>query len=244
MTTLFVSDLHLDPARPAITDLFLGFLRGEAARAQALYILGDLFEAWVGDDDPSETGAYVAARIREVADAGVPVFFIRGNRDFLVGDAFARRAGMRILPDPAIVTLYSKPAILMHGDLLCTDDTAYQAFRAQTRDPEWQRRFLAQPLEARLAFANQARQASMARQRELKSDRAAFETITDVTPATVETCLARYGVSTLIHGHTHRPAEHALTVDGRPCRRIVLGDWYEQGSVLRVDASGMRLERL
>ncbi|MFO7340021.1 MAG: UDP-2,3-diacylglucosamine diphosphatase [Lysobacteraceae bacterium] len=244
MTTLFVSDLHLDPARPAITDLFLGFLRGEAARAQALYILGDLFESWVGDDDPSEAGVAVAAALRGLAASGVPVYFMRGNRDFLVGPAWAARAGLRILPDPAVVSLQGEPVLLMHGDLLCTDDTAYQAFRAQTRDPEWQRRFLAQPLEARLAFANQARQASMARQRELKSDRAAFETITDVTPATVETCLARYGVSTLIHGHTHRPAEHALTVDGRPCRRIVLGDWYEQGSVLRVDASGMRLERL
>ncbi|KAF1686785.1 UDP-2,3-diacylglucosamine diphosphatase [Pseudoxanthomonas taiwanensis] len=244
MTTLFVSDLHLDPARPAITDLFLGFLRGEAARAQALYILGDLFESWVGDDDPSEAGVAVAAALRGLAASGVPVYFMRGNRDFLVGPAWAARAGLRILPDPAVVSLQGEPVLLMHGDLLCTDDTAYQAFRAQTRDPEWQRRFLAQPLEARLAFANQARQASMARQRELKSDRAAFETITDVTPATVETCLARYGVSTLIHGHTHRPAEHLLTVDGRPCRRIVLGDWYEQGSVLRVDASGMRLERL
>lgn len=244
MTTLFVSDLHLDPARPAITDLFLGFLRGEAARAQALYILGDLFESWVGDDDPSEAGVAVAAALRGLAASGVPVYFMRGNRDFLVGPAWAARAGLRILPDPAVVSLQGEPVLLMHGDLLCTDDTAYQAFRAQTRDPEWQRRFLAQPLEARLAFANHARQASMARQRELKSDRAAFETITDVTPATVETCLARYGVSTLIHGHTHRPAEHALTVDGRPCRRIVLGDWYEQGSVLRVDASGMRLERL
>jgi UDP-2,3-diacylglucosamine hydrolase len=244
MTTLFVSDLHLDPARPAITDLFLGFLRGEAARAQALYILGDLFESWVGDDDPSEAGVAVAAALRGLAASGVPVYFMRGNRDFLIGPAWAARAGLRILPDPAVVSLQGEPVLLMHGDLLCTDDTAYQAFRAQTRDPEWQRRFLAQPLEARLAFANQARQASMARQRELKSDRAAFETITDVTPATVETCLARYGVSTLIHGHTHRPAEHALTVDGRPCRRIVLGDWYEQGSVLRVDASGMRLERL
>lgn len=244
MTTLFVSDLHLDPARPAITDLFLGFLRSEAARAQALYILGDLFESWVGDDDPSEAGVAVAAALRGLAASGVPVYFMRGNRDFLVGPAWAARAGLRILPDPAVVSLQGEPVLLMHGDLLCTDDTAYQAFRAQTRDPEWQRRFLAQPLEARLAFANQARQASMARQRELKSDRAAFETITDVTPATVETCLARYGVSTLIHGHTHRPAEHLLTVDGRPCRRIVLGDWYEQGSVLRVDASGMRLERL
>ena len=245
MSTLFVSDLHLDPVRPEITSLFLRFLREEAAGADALYILGDLFEAWVGDDDPSEAGAEVAAGLRALADAGVPLYFMHGNRDFLVGADYARRAGMRILPDPAVVPLYGQPVLLMHGDLLCSDDTAYQAFRAQTRDPQWQQRFLAQPLEARLAFAAQARQASMARQREmLQGDRGTFETVTDVTPATVEATLARFGVDTLIHGHTHRPAVHELQVGARACRRIVLGDWYEQGSVLRVDAHGLHLETL
>ncbi|KAF1721026.1 UDP-2,3-diacylglucosamine diphosphatase [Pseudoxanthomonas wuyuanensis] len=245
MTTLFISDLHLDAERPAITELFGAFMHREARQAEALYILGDLFEAWVGDDDPSETGAYVADRIREVADAGVPVYFIRGNRDFLVGDAFARRAGMRILPDPAVIVLYGCPLLLMHGDLLCSDDTAYQAFRAQTRNPQWQQQFLAQPLAARLAFAAQARAASLARQQGMiRSDRAQFETVTDVTPATVESTLARYGIETLIHGHTHRPALHTLQAAGRECRRIVLGDWYEQGSVLRADADGYRLQAL
>ena len=245
MSTLFVSDLHLDPVRPEITSLFLRFLREEAAGADALYILGDLFEAWVGDDDPSEAGAEVAAGLRALADAGVPLYFMHGNRDFLVGADYARRAGMRILPDPAVAPLYGQPVLLMHGDLLCSDDTAYQAFRAQTRDPQWQQRFLAQPLEARLAFAAQARQASMARQREmLQGDRGTFETVTDVTPATVEATLARFGVDTLIHGHTHRPAIHELQVGARACRRIVLGDWYEQGSVLRVDAHGLHLETL
>lgn len=245
MTMLFISDLHLDAERPAITELFGTFMRREAPQADALYILGDLFEAWVGDDDPSDTGAYVAARIREVADGGVPVFFIRGNRDFLLGDAFARRAGLRILPDPAVAMLYGKPVLLMHGDLLCTGDTAYQAFRAQTRDPAWQAQFLAQPLAARLAFAAQARAASQAHQGGMKQDdRATFETLTDVTPATVEATMARFGIDTLIHGHTHRPAIHDLRVDGRACRRIVLGDWYEQGSVLRVDADGMELDAL
>lgn len=245
MTTLFISDLHLDAERPAVTELFGAFMQRQAMAADALYILGDLFEAWVGDDDPSETGAYVAARIREVADAGVPVFFIRGNRDFLLGETFARRAGMRILPDPAVVMLYGKPAILMHGDLLCTSDTAYQAFRAQTRQPAWQAQFLAQPLAARLAFAAQARAASAAHQGGLKrDDKAQFETLTDVAPETVDATLARFGIDTLIHGHTHRPAIHDLTIDGRTCRRIVLGDWYEQGSVLRVEPDGMALERL
>ena len=245
MTTLFISDLHLDMERPAVTELFGAFMQREVRTADALYILGDLFEAWVGDDDPADTGAYVAARIREVADAGVPVFFIRGNRDFLLGDAFALRAGMRLLPDPAVVTLYGKPALLMHGDLLCTGDTAYQAFRAQTRNPAWQAQFLSQPLAARLAFAAQARAASAAHQGGMKqNDKVQFETLTDVTPAAVDATLAQFGIDTLIHGHTHRPAIHALTVDGRACRRIVLGDWYEQGSVLRVEADGMALDSL
>jgi len=245
MTTLLISDLHLDPARPAVTALFLRFLREEALAAGALYVLGDLFEAWIGDDDPSEAATEVAAGLRTVADAGVPVYFIRGNRDFLVGTGYARRAGMRILPDPAVVSLYGEPVLLMHGDLLCSDDTAYQAFRAQTRDPAWQQRFLAQPLAARMAFAEQARQASMARQKEMiAEDRGAFETVTDVTPATVEATLARFGVATLIHGHTHRPAIHELQAGGRACRRIVLGDWYEQGSVLRITPGRCDLQTL
>ena len=239
MATLFISDLHLDAERPAITELFGRFIDDEARNAEALYILGDLFEAWVGDDDPSEAGAYVAAKLRGLVDAGVPVRFMRGNRDFLLGDAYARRAGIEILNDPAVIPLQGKPVLLMHGDTLCSDDVAYQQFRAQTRDPGWQRQFLAQPLEARLAFAQQARAASQAHQSGLKA-RGATDAITDVTPATVEAAFARYGVDTMIHGHTHRPAMHAH-VGGR---RIVLGDWYEQGSVLRVDENGAMLESL
>ncbi|MFC0677314.1 UDP-2,3-diacylglucosamine diphosphatase [Lysobacter korlensis] len=241
MTTLFISDLHLDAERPQVTDLFLRFLRDEARSADALYILGDLFEAWVGDDDPSETGARVANGLRALADAGVPVFFMRGNRDFLLGAEFARRARMTLLPDPAVVVVEGRPLLLMHGDTLCTGDSAYQAFRTQTRDPQWQARFLAQPLEARLAFAAQARAASRAHQAGLQ-DR--MGSITDVAPDAVQATLARFGIDTLIHGHTHRPAIHELTVDGRECRRIVLGDWYEQGSVLRIDARGAALAAL
>ncbi len=250
MTTLFISDLHLDPERPEVTRLFGDFIDGEARQAEALYILGDLFEAWVGDDDPSDTGAFVIAKLRGLADAGVPVFFQHGNRDFLVGKAFARRAGVRLLPEHAVVPLYGEPVLLMHGDTLCTDDLAYQAFRAQTRHHDWQARFLAQPLAARLAFAAQARAASRERQQALKSDdHAQFETITDVSPTTVHETLARYGVSTLIHGHTHRPAIHDLDVNGRVCRRIVLGDWFTRGtaargSVLRVDAQEAVLSAL
>jgi len=243
MTTLFISDLHLDAERPQITALFGRFLEDQARGAEALYILGDLFEAWVGDDDPSDTGAFVASRLRALSDAGTPVYFIRGNRDFLLGDEFARRAGMAILPDPVVVMLHGNPTLLMHGDLLCTDDVAYQAFRAQTRSPQWQAGFLAQPLAARLAFARQARAASQAHQGGLQAQ-GTMETITDVSASTVTATLARFGVDTLIHGHTHRPAVHEIAVGGRRCRRIVLGDWYEQGSVLRVDADGARLQRL
>lgn len=243
MATLFISDLHLDPERPDMTRLFAEFLDGEARDAAGLYILGDLFEAWVGDDDPSETGAFVAGRLRALADRGVPIHFQRGNRDFLLGRDYATRAGFTILPDPAVILLDGRPVLLGHGDLLCTGDTAYQQFRAQTREPAWQAAFLSQPLAARLAFAAQARQASMARQGELKQA-GTMESITDVAPATVEEMFARYGVDTMIHGHTHRPAIHALAIGDRPCRRIVLGDWYTQGSVLRVAEGRYDLQAL
>ena len=239
MTTLFISDLHLDAERPAITGLFGRFIDEEARGADALYILGDLFEAWVGDDDPSDTGAFVASKLSGLRNTGVPVYFMRGNRDFLLRDDYARRAGMTILPDPAVVVLHGKPTLLMHGDLLCTDDRAYQQFRAQTRDPAWQAQFLAQPLASRIAFAQQARAASKAHQSGLQ-DAGLMEAITDVAPATVAATFARYGIDTVIHGHTHRPAVH--TDEGG--RRIVLGDWYDQGSVLRADADGMQLSAL
>lgn len=238
MTTLFVSDLHLDASRPGITRLFLDFLAGEARQAQALYVLGDLFEAWVGDDEPGEPGASVCAALKALADSGVPVFLMRGNRDFLFGPGIAARCGATLLPDPCVVDLHGRPTLLMHGDLLCSDDTAYQAFRRQVRDPDWQAQFLAQPLQARQAFAAKARAASREHQQGVS------ETITDVTPATVEAVMARHGVDRLVHGHTHRPAVHSLLVDDRPAARIVLGDWYEQGSVLRVDADGAVLSAL
>ena len=243
MTTLFISDLHLDVERPRITELFVRFLRDEAARAEALYILGDLFEAWVGDDDPSPTGERVATELRSLRDTGVPVYFMRGNRDFLLGRDYARRAGMTILPDPAVILLHGETVLLMHGDLLCSDDVAYQAFRAQTRNPQWQAQFLSQPLAARLAFAQSARAASQAHQAGLQQQ-GALESITDVSPQAVEATLRRFGIDTLIHGHTHRPGTHSLDIDGSACRRIVLGDWYEQGSVLRAEAGVAQLSTL
>ncbi len=243
MTTLFISDLHLDAERPHITELFGRFLHEEARGADALYILGDLFEAWVGDDDPSETGAFVADALRRVSAAGTPVWFIHGNRDFLLGRDYATRAGMALLAEPSVVMLHGRPALLSHGDTLCTGDLAYQQFRAQTHDPAWQAGFLAQPLQARLAFARQAREASRAHQSGL-ADQGTMETTTDVAPEAVEATFALYGVDLMIHGHTHRPAVHELAVEGRGRQRIVLGDWYEQGSVLRVDRGGAKLEAL
>lgn len=237
MTTLFIADLHLDPERPEITRLFGDFLDAEAGQADALYILGDLFESWVGDDDPSEAGAFVAAKLAALASGGVPVFFMHGNRDFMLGRDYAAKAGMRLLPDPTVIELYGKPVLLMHGDLLCTDDVEYQKVRAQVRNPDWRAHMLSQPLQARLAFAQQARAASLARQGEMKHA-GTMESITDASPAAVEETLRRFGIDTLIHGHTHRPAIHELDIDGRAHRRIVLGDWYEQGSVLRAHADG------
>lgn len=237
MTTLFISDLHLDPARPQITDLFVAFLQGEARSADALYILGDLFESWVGDDDPSQAGATVAQSLLALTHAGVPVSFMHGNRDFLVGSDYARRAGMSLLADPVVVQVHGRPVLLTHGDLLCTGDVEYQAIRRQTRDPHWQAQMLGQPLAARLAFAQHARNASQARASALR-EAGTMETVTDVAPATVAEWFTLYGVDTMIHGHTHRPAIHTLDVDGRACRRIVLGDWFEQGSVLRAHADG------
>ena len=239
MTTLFISDLHLDAERPRITQLFGHFIDTKARTADALYILGDLFEAWVGDDDPSEAGGFVADKLRTLGSSGVPVYFIHGNRDFLLGDAYARRAGMTILPDPAIAMLHGKPVMLTHGDTLCTDDVEYQKFRARTRDPAWRTQFLAQPRAARLAFAQQARAASRAHQSGLQS-LGTMEVITDVSPSTVDATFARYGIETIIHGHTHRPAMHAHAGG----RRIVLGDWYEQGSVLSADDNGFGLHAL
>ncbi len=237
MATLFISDLHLDAERPGITALFLDFLRDEGSRADALYVLGDFFEAWVGDDDDSALVQEVAEALKDVARAGVPTFFMHGNRDFLLGRDYARRAGMRLLPDPSVISLYGRPVLLMHGDSLCTSDLAYQAFRAQTRDRAWQQAFLSQPLAARRAFAQQARAASQAHQSSLKN-KGGMDALTDVTPADVEVTFARYGVDTMIHGHTHRPATHVLDVEGTRRTRIVLGDWYEQGSVLRAWPDG------
>ncbi len=235
MTTLFISDLHLDDERPFITELFEQFLRGEAREAQALYILGDLFESWIGDDDDAPLAQRVQDALAELSRSGVTTYFMAGNRDFLAGPRFAQRSGVTLLDDPACVDLAGVPTLLMHGDTLCTDDLAYQKFRAQVRDPAWQQAFLAQPLEQRRAFAAQARAQSRLH------TGSAMAQIMDVTDAAVHDALRTGGAQRLIHGHTHRPARHHVELGDRVAERVVLGDWYEQGSVLRVDGSVIEL---
>ena len=235
MTTLFISDLHLDASRPQITRLFLEFLENDAAKARALYILGDLFEAWIGDDASDEVGDRVAEGLARLYAREVPCFYIHGNRDFLLGDGYARRARMTLLPDPSIVEIEGERVLLMHGDTLCVDDEPYQAFRRETRDPAWQRAFLARPLAERERFAAQARAESR------RYTRAVADAITDVNSDAVADALRRHGTRTLIHGHTHRPAIHRIAYAQEPSQRIVLGDWYEQGSVLEGDSGSFAL---
>lgn len=238
MTTLFISDLHLEGDRPEIGQQFVEFLDGEARTADALYILGDLFESWVGDDDPNPHYANMKAAIRALSDTGVPVYFMHGNRDFMIGGRFAAETGVTILPDPSPLTLHGKRVLLSHGDALCTDDAEYQQVRQMTRDPEWQAMMRARPLAERLAFAADARAKSQQRNATLA------EEIMDVNQQAVEATVAAHGVDILLHGHTHRPAIHTFEVDGREYKRIVLGDWYEQGSVLRWDENGYSLDEM
>lgn len=238
MTALFISDLHLDAERPAATELFIEFLRTEAVEASALYILGDLFEAWIGDDDTEPSHAPIVAALAELRQRGVPCYFMHGNRDFLVGEDFAATTGCRLLGEWHVVEIFGERVLLTHGDLLCTDDEPYQALRATVRDPAWQREFLAKPLAERRAIADSLRRRS-------RTETAAKPAeIMDVNPGAVADALRRHDVGVLLHGHTHRPGVHALSVDGKPATRIVLGAWHEEGSVLRWDADGFRLATL
>ena len=219
MTTLFISDLHLEESRPDITGAFLGFLKTHAMGVEQLYILGDFFEAWIGDDERTPLQEQVAAALREVRDSGTEIFLMHGNRDFLIGNDYCERAGATLLDDPTVIDLYGTPALLMHGDSLCTADVEYQKFRANMRNPQMQKMMLARPLEDRQQMARQLRQMSMAK------NQGKAEDIMDVTPEEVVKELEHHGVQLMIHGHTHRPAIHDLEANGEPARRIVLGDW-------------------
>ena len=235
MAALFISDLHIDANRPAITAQFLSFLRTEAISADALYILGDLFESWVGDDAADPAQASAIEGLQALTSRGVPCFVMHGNRDFLLSSQFCAMTGAQILSDPTMVTLYGEPVLVMHGDALCTDDQAYQRLRATVRDPDWRARFLSFSVAARRAMADAARGASQ------KHTSAMEPAITDVNENSVATAFRTTNTARLLHGHTHRPGIHALQIDGRACTRIVLGDWYSQGSLLRWDRDGPQL---
>jgi UDP-2,3-diacylglucosamine hydrolase len=228
---LFISDLHLDASSPAV-ELFLGFLRTEAAHADALYILGDLFESWIGDDDDEPVRLRVRAALRALTDGGVPCFLMHGNRDFLLGESFLRATGCTLLPDPFVLRIGPRPFVLAHGDALCTEDRRYQRFRRVVRTPALQRCWLMLPLRVRRLLAGAARRRSSAYTRRMAAS------IMDVTPAAVATMLRGSGAEVLIHGHTHRPGIHRLDVDGQVRERIVLGDWHESGSTLEIDGAG------
>ncbi len=238
MAILFISDLHLSAERPAITDLFIRFLQQDAPGAEALYILGDLFEAWLGDDMVLPEYGRAIAAMKTLSDRGVPIHVMHGNRDFLLGEAFARQSGATLLEDPATVDLYGTPTLLLHGDTLCTDDVEYQKFRAMVRNPDWQAALLARSPEQRLALAREYREMSQA---EIGNK---AEAIMDVNPQAVERLMRETGVYRMIHGHTHRPGIHEFAVNGNLATRIVLGDWYEQGSVLRCTGTGCQLQPL
>ena len=239
MATLFISDLHLCAQRPAVIDLFLDFLRQRAARAEALYILGDLFEYWIGDDAINDAEfASIVDALHTLTQGGTPAFIMHGNRDFLIGTDFEKASGCHLLPDPTLIDLYGERVLLMHGDTLCTDDVAYLDFRRVVRDPQWITGFLSKTVDERNAVVRNLRETSKAAMAEKKPE------IMDVNTETVTTIMRQHGVHHLIHGHTHRPAQHDLQLNGQTARRSVLGDWYEQGSVLVCDARGCVLESL
>lgn len=231
MATYFISDLHLEEKRPDITRAFLHFLTEDAPQAETLYILGDLFEAWIGDDAQTPLSIEVVAALKKLTDAGTALFIMHGNRDFLIGHAFAKSTGATLLDDPTVIDLYGKPALLMHGDTLCTNDIEYLKFRAQVRHPLFQQDFLSKPIHERIAIAKHIRDIS-----KTEGQNKAYD-IMDVTPQAVLDAMAQHHVDLLIHGHTHRPATHDVTVNNKPAQRMVLGDWDKNPQIVKADAT-------
>jgi len=237
--TLFISDLHLCTDRSGINQIFFDFLNNQATQAQALYILGDLFEYWAGDDDLTDPfNSTVVAALQDLSARGVALYLMHGNRDVLLGKLFADACGATLLPDPSLIDLYGIPTLLMHGDSLCTDDEDYQAYRAQVHAADWQQQFLTQPLTARKAFIQQLREKSE------HEKRGKSQEIMDVAEDAVKATLRQHHHPRLIHGHTHRPARHLHSVDGKTCERWVLSDWYDHGEYLRCDEAGCVVEKL
>lgn len=231
MTTLFISDLHLEPQKPLLAQAFVGFIAERTEQIDALYILGDFFEAWIGDDFENPFTDTLINALKSVSNRGIPLFFMHGNRDFLIGERFAEQTGCTILPDPTVVDLYGTPTLLMHGDTLCTDDIAYQQFRKMVRDPHWQQELLSKSIDERLAIAQNLRDVSKEKTGEKTAD------IMDVNQTEVIKVMQQFKVQHLIHGHTHRPEKHQVVANGIPAQRIVLGDWGSHGWYLSVSES-------
>ncbi len=232
--TLFISDLHLDIQRPDILALFFKFIQEQAPLADSLYILGDLFEAWIGDDDDAEICQTVKAALKPLTEK-IPVFVMHGNRDFLLGKQFEQDTGCQLLPEQHTLDVYGVSTLLMHGDTLCTDDVAYLQLRQTLHHPLWQQDFLSKNLDERRLMAQQLRQQSQA------AMQSKSEEIMDANPQAVETAFQQHKVQRIIHGHTHRPQIHTTDVAGTRVERVVLGDWYQQGSILVCDAQGCHL---
>ena len=236
MSLILISDIHLQPGRPDLSAGLSRFLDNLDHDCQQLYLLGDLFEYWIGDDAPLPGAEQLAEQLRGLSDRGVLLFFQAGNRDFLVGQQWLKQAGTQLLPEAfklrfpdGVMTL------LMHGDQLCTDDTAYQAFRQQVRDPAWQQFFLSKSVDERIAIAEQLRTESK------KQGATKTEAIMDVSPTTVQQAMEKAAVSRLIHGHTHRPAVHQLELTSGTAERMVLGDWDKKGWYIKADTTGTQL---
>jgi UDP-2,3-diacylglucosamine hydrolase len=236
-TILLISDLHLQTARPELTQAFVAFIATRASQARALYILGDLFNVWIGDDDDAPLCGEVSTALRQLVSTGTAVYLLHGNRDFLLGPAYAAACGATLVDEPYLLSHLGQNYLLMHGDVLCTRDADYQNFRAMVRDARWQQQFLARTLTERRAFAGQARSQSKSMSSNKPSD------IMDVTQDAVEQTLRDQKAPTLIHGHTHRPALHQFTLDGQHYERLVIGDWDQYGWFVELDASGARQHR-
>ncbi len=238
MTTLFISDIHISEQHPEICDQLIDFLENHTQQSKALYILGDLFEYWLGDDDTNPEYKRIKLALKKISNKNIPTYFMHGNRDFLIGESFARETGITILSDPSIIELYNEKILISHGDIFCTDDIDYQSSRKLTRDPNWQKIILGKSLEERKAFAYEARKKSSIHTQKTN------EALMDVNQSEINKAFKKYGLNKIIHGHTHKPAIHNSIINGEPYKRIVLGDWYEQGSVLKWSQSGPELVTL
>ena len=235
MTITFISDLHISESQPEIAKQFIEFLENSSKSTSALYILGDLFEYWIGDDDPNPYYARIVSSLYDYNASGIPTYFIHGNRDFLIGEIFAKKTGVKILKDPSIIKINDEKIMLSHGDIFCTDDYEYQNTRKLTRDPEWQKMMLKKTIVERETFAQKAREESKHHTKYLNDN------ITDVNQDEINKTFKNNNLAKIIHGHTHKPAIHDTLINNIPHQRFVLGDWYEQGSILNWDEYGPNL---